>query len=108
MIQTNYNAIPNKMFGNYLKYLINKVWKILPMYEENNSTLIPYLKKLQMELTGNLELIKELQYDGNLQTILNNIECIIAYDINHTECKKMVLDSIALIKLLQKRYGFED
>ena len=104
MIQTNYNAIPNKLFLNYLNFLVGKLYKILPMFENKDKTLIKYLKNLQIELTGNLDLIEELKYDGNLQTILNNVEYIIQNNITKKECKNIVFNSINIVKNIQNKY----
>ena len=104
MIQTNYNAIPNKLFLNYLNFLVGKLYKILPMFENKDKTLIKYLKNLQIELTGNLDLIEELKYDGNLQTILNNVEYIIQNNVTRKECKNIVFNSINIVKKIQNEY----
>ena len=39
MVQVKYGLIPDKLFVNYLNFLIGKVFKLLPMREQNDETL---------------------------------------------------------------------
>lgn len=106
-IETRYENIPNELFGNYLKFLISKVFKILCMQEENNPNLTIYLESLQRELTGNLNLIKAIRYDGNFLTLLNKIQFLIYDCSDHKIVKKEVFECIAIVKKLQILYDFE-
>lgn len=104
MIKTKYYAIPNEYFANYFKFLIGRVWKILPMTEENNIHLKEYMEGLQRELIGNMNLVEELKYDGYFITLLNKIEYLINEDYSHEICRKEVLESVSIIEKLQDKY----
>ena len=104
MIQTNYNAIPDELFGNYLNYLIGKVYKILCMREEDDKTLEKYMRSLQRELTGNQELIVKLKYDSDFLSLLGKIEFLIHHDPDLPIYKKDIFDCISLIKKMQEKY----
>lgn len=108
MIKTKYYAIPNEYFSNYLKFLTGRVWKILPMSEENNKNLKEYMEGLQRELTGNMNLIEDLKYDGYFITLLNKIEYLIGGEYNHTICRKEVFECIDVIEKISKKYGINE
>lgn len=104
MIKTKYYAIPNPYFANYFKFLIGRVWKILPMSEEDNQYLKQYMEGLQRELIGNMNLVEELKYDGYFITLLNKIEYLINEECTHEICRKEVLESVSILKKLQEKY----
>lgn len=103
--RTKYNEIPNAYFANYFEFLIGRVWKILPMSEEENIHLKGYMESLQRELIGNMNLVEDLKYDGYFITLLNKIEYLINEEYTHEICRKEVLEAVAIVKKLQKRYG---
>jgi hypothetical protein len=108
MIETKYENIPTKLFENYLKFLINKVFKILYMQEENNPHLKKYIEGLQYELTGNLDLMEAIRYDGDFLTLLNKLQFLIYNGYSeHRIVKKTVFECISIIQKLQERYGFK-
>lgn len=104
MIETKYYAIPNAYFGNYFKFLIGRVWKILPMNEENNAYLQDYMEGLQRELIGNMHLVEQLKHDGYFITLLNKIEYLINEDYTHEICRKEVFECVEIVKKLQDKY----
>lgn len=106
MVKTKYQSIPNEYFGNYLNFLVGRVWKILPMSEEGNINLKSYMESLQRELIGNMNLIENLKYDGYFITLLNKIEYLINEDCEHYICRKEVFGCIGIIKKLSERHGF--
>lgn len=108
MLETNYNAIPEKLFENYLNFLIGKVYKILCMYDEKDVTLPKYIQSLQRELIGNQELIIELKYDGNFLALLNKLEYLIHNDLDKKDFKKDIFDSISLINKLTEKYKLNE
>lgn len=102
--QTKYYAIPNPYFANYFKFLIGRVWKILPMSEEENIYLKDYMESLQRELTGNMNLVEDLKYDGYFITLLNKIEYLINEEYTHEICRKEVLECVSIVEKLQSKY----
>jgi len=106
MIKTKYYAIPNAYFANYFKFLIGRVWKILPMSEEGNQHLQGYMESLQRELIGNMNLVEDLKCDGYFITLLNKIEYLINEEYSHDICRKEVLECVSIIEKLQKKYNW--
>lgn len=105
MIKTKYYAIPNAYFANYFNFLIGRVWKILPMSEENNQHLQEYMEGLQRELIGNMNLVEDLKHDGYFIILLNKIEYLINEEYTHEVCRKEVFECISIIEKIQKKYN---
>lgn len=55
-------TISEKDYRNYLIQLKDRVWKILPMYEEKNETIEEYIDSVNFELFGLRGLIGELPH----------------------------------------------
>ncbi len=104
MIKTKYYAIPNEYFANYFQFLIGKVWKILPMSEEDNKNLKGYMEGLQRELIGNMNLVEDLKCDGYFITLLNKIEYLISEDYSHEVCRKEVFECISIIEKISEKH----
>lgn len=107
MIETKYCAIPNPYLANYFSMLIGRVWKILPMGEENNRHLKSYMESLQRELMGNMNLVETLKYDSYFISLLNKIEFLISSEYNHKIYRKEVFECVELVKKIKTRY-FEE
>lgn len=104
MIEVKYGELPKKSLEEYAKYLINKVYKILPMKEENCKTLTQYLEGLQVELIGNSELITILSNEPKFISLLNIIQYLISQDYDNKMCKREVFKAINLIENISSKY----
>ena len=104
MIDVKYGQIPNKLFNNYLKYLINKMFKVLPMKEHEVKSLNEYLRSLQIELIGSTELISVLKNDPQFLSLMNTIQFFIDNNYDNKTCKREVFKCIHILENLQKKY----
>jgi hypothetical protein len=104
MIEVKYGQIPDELFNNYLKYLINKLFKILPMKEHEVQSLQEYLKSLQIELIGGTKLISALKNDAKFLTLMNTIQFLIDGKYDNKICKREVFKCIRIIEDLQHKY----
>lgn len=107
-IETNYNAIPDELFGNYLNFLVGKIYKILCMREENSDTLSKYMQSLQRELAGNQKLIVALRYDSDFLSLMSKIEFLVYNEADLPTYKKDIFDCISLVKRMQSKYFGEE
>ena len=107
MVQVKYGLIPDKLFVNYLNFLIGKVFKLLPMREQNDETLIKYMESLQRELIGNQELIARLKNNANFLSFLGKIQYLINNEVDIKIFKKDVFDCITLINKLKSEFEKE-
>ena len=55
---------------NYFKNLVNRFFKILPMRENNEDTLVIYMQSLQSELLGCKELVESINNDPTYLSLL--------------------------------------
>jgi hypothetical protein len=104
MIDVKYGQIPNELFNNYLKYLVNKMFKVLPMKEHEVKSLNSYLRSLQIELIGSTELIGTLKNDPQFLSLMNTIQFFIDNEFNNQTCKREVFKCIHILEDLQKKY----
>lgn len=104
MIDVKYGQIPNELFNNYLKYLVNKLFKVLPMKEHEVKSLNSYLRSLQIELIGSTELIGTLKNDPKFLSLMNTIQFFIDNEFDNQTCKREVFKCIHILEDLQKKY----
>lgn len=102
-MKIKYGEIPDELFNNYVEFLIGKIYKILPMQENNDITLHKYMINLQKELIGNMELIQEYKKNSYFLSLLNKIEYMICNKCDNNECKTIVFDCIDIIKKMRWR-----
>lgn len=89
---------PNKALNSYLHNLINKVYKILPMKEEQCDTLTSYLLSLKNELIGCYELWDILCDNSQFLTVINIIDYLSKEEYDISTCKREVFKAIHLIE----------
>lgn len=104
-MKTKYHILPDEHFRNYFNYLIGKVWKILPMNDNNDRTLHKYIDSLQRELIGNIHLIEDLRCDGYFITLVNKIEFLNSEEYTKQVCKTEVFACIDLIKKIMEKHN---
>jgi hypothetical protein len=106
MIEVNYELLEGKCFVNYLNFLINRFYKILPIQETQTDTLQSYLESLFIELKGNHILIDKIKCDGNFLILLGTLQYFIQNnDIEHSTYRREVFKCTNIIKKLLDKYG---
>ncbi len=92
-----------KYFGN----LVNKIFKILPILENNQSSVKKYLEGLHIELEGCQDLIYVLHDDplfisllGTLTWITNNVD---SDEYEFKTVRREVFNAITIAKNLKKQ-----
>lgn len=97
--------IDAEILRNYFKRLVNLFFKILPMRENSEDSLVIYMQSLQVELLGCKNLIIAIQNDSDYLTILS----ILQYLIDNPECniakvKREVFRAISICNKLQSKF----
>lgn len=107
MIETQ-TGVPmdQKTLRNYLRRLVDLFFKILPMRENEEPSLLEYIRSLQVELIGCSELIEVLKYDAQFLTLLG----ILQYLHDHSESsvevyRREVFKAISICNSLKARYA---
>lgn len=103
MIETIYDYISDEAYKNYMKLLINKIYKILPLKEEYSPTVSAYIESLLMEMTGNSKLIPALQNSGRYIAVINTIEALKECE-DVRVCRREVFKCISDIEKLSRAF----
>ncbi len=98
--------ITKELLCNYFRNLVNLFFKILPIREKEEVSLITYMKSLQIELLGCKEFIVTLNNDPYYLTLLS----ILQYLIDNPDCevhkvKREVFRAISICNKLKAKYA---
>ena len=98
-----------ELLHNYFRRLVNHLFKILPMRENNEESLSTYMQSLQVELLGCKGFIPIINDDSNYLTILS----ILQYLIDNPSCsisevRREVFRAISICNKLQARFLSEE
>lgn len=104
MVQVNLDGLNDQFFINYLNFLISKVFKILPISEEQPETLKDYLESLIIEIKGNQSLITQIKSDANFLSLLGTLQYFTENNCTHRVIKREVFKCISIIQGLQEKY----
>lgn len=78
----------------FLDSLTNKIFKILPLKEQNNDYLFSHLNSLQIELIGALVTFPELKKNTNYLSIINIINYLGDYSFTKEQCTREIFKII--------------
>lgn len=100
---------PDMVAKNYVSALIGQFFKILPLKEEGEPTLVEFIRSLQLELIGAQDLIQEFESDGRFL----ELTAILQYLIDHEDCdtyvvRREVFKAINICKKLREKYCYKD
>ena len=98
------NIIDNEFFLNYLNFLIGRVYKILPISEDEPVTLKSYLDSLVLELLGSKDLILKLKKDASFLSLIATLQSLSENQYSHNVIRSEVFKCIDIIKKLIDRY----
>lgn len=88
----------------YIKSLVGKFYKIIPMKEENNKNLNVYLDSLSIELSGGLYTFGILKESSQYTTLRNIINYFINNEYTFSQCKREVFKAIEIIHNMHIKY----
>ena len=106
MDEKDVSQISGELIYNYFSSLVNCFFKILPIRESEEKSLVVYLESLKMELLGCGSLIKAINYDAGFLSLL----AILQHFIDDPECpvpkvKREVFKAISICNRLRTQYG---
>lgn len=107
MIQTT-NGIPmnEEVLSNYLRNLVNQFFKILPIRENEEMSLVSYMESLQIELMGCSELVCAIQNDSLFLSLLSILQFLICHPDSAVHVyKREVFKAISICNKLKARYA---
>ena len=94
--------VPSRALDGYLQNLIDKVFKILPMKEEQCDTLPSYLRSLESELVGCYKLWDELADEPQFLALINVVNYLAVEEYDVAVCKREVFKAIHLVESVKK------
>lgn len=106
IVKTNVDGydIPDRLFENYIRSLVNQFFKILPIRENEEPTLTEYMKNLQIELLGNKGLIVKLENDPQYLTLISILQYMIQNDCDVPTTRSQVFKAISICNRLKSKY----
>lgn len=87
----------------YLKSLINKVYKILPLKEEDSATIYQYLGGLAVEMQGCYDLHHELTESPQFMAALCVVQYLATEQYDVQTCRREVFKAINNISYLVEK-----
>lgn len=109
MVDTRTNIkVDNDLVHSYFKSLVNNFFKILPMRENEESSLPTYLDSLQSELMGCGSFIPELEKESQFLSLLAILQYLIDYpDEPVKKVRREVFKAISICNRLKTKYMIE-
>lgn len=96
--------LTDEIVSKYLKSLIGQFYKILPIKESKEPSLVKYMDSLQREMIGCKSLIIALEHDELYLGLLSILQYLIKNDCSVEIVKCEVFKAISILKKLQYRY----
>lgn len=110
MVETNTGTpINQELLHNYFINLVNLFFKILPIRENEESSLVVYMKSLQNELLGCQSLVTAVNNDPHYLTLLSILQYLIDYpECSVHEVKREVFKAISICNKLKAKYALQN
>lgn len=93
----------------YIRSMVGKVYKILPLKEEfdagEDTHFKDYINSLCADAMGALETFPELRRMPSYITVLNDLQFLNISDFDHATCKREVFKMIRLLQKLEYEIG---
>ncbi|MPL95077.1 hypothetical protein SDC9_41240 [bioreactor metagenome] len=89
----------------YVKGLIGKLFKILPLRENEEKSLNEYLDSLWMEMSGAYMTFPILQESSEYVSALNIVGYLTTHSVSPKQCKREVFKAIGLVEKLSIQAG---
>lgn len=97
-MNTAYGEIPNRYLREYLKLLIDKTYKILPLKEEGAATLDKYLESYLSELVGWTVLFPFYGQESKIMSVLSTIAFFTNNECDVATTRREVFKCIHLLE----------
>ena len=104
MTELHSDLIDRQCIAGYLRSLVGRFFKILPMCEDHSSTLDKYMNSLLREMLGCELLADSLRDDDRYVSLLSILRSLIAEHENLDVVKTDVFHAINIITQLEQKY----
>lgn len=101
--------ITRQSLRNYMRNLVDRFFKILPLWEEGEETLPAYLDSMLIELSGFRSMMFALHHDHDFVSLM----AIVQYMIDNPETetrtvKREIFRAISICNKLSAKYGTKE
>lgn len=96
--------VPAEMVSQYLESLVGRFYKILPLKEDGEPSLVKYMESLQREMLGCTWIFPEIKYDELFLSLISTLQYLINIDCEVEIVKCEVFKAIGICKKLNKKY----
>ena len=99
-------SLSRTLLHNYFCNLVNQVYKILPMREQESKTLERYIRRLSAEIIGGAAMCPALGEDSYYMSLLNILQYLKDHCMEDSveQTKQLVFEGIGLCEKLRNRY----
>ena len=101
--------VTSDLVRNYFRNLVNQFFKILPMRENEETSLCEYMRSFQKELLGCKELVPELKENSQYLTLLAILQYLIdnveSPELSTHEVRREVFRAISICNKLKSLYA---
>lgn len=95
----------------FIHSLTNKIYKILPLKEEENKTtqtfLSKYINNVYIETVGALNTFKELNMNNDYLTVINTLAYMKDHKLTVQDCKSEVFKMLNSLNKIENEYKNE-
>jgi hypothetical protein len=100
MSEKKYREIDEHYIGLYIDGLVPKIFKLLPIKEQEGHTLAIYHENLMMEIISFSNIIEPYSENRDMLTLISNLETLINIEA-HDRYKRKVFECINIAKKLK-------
>lgn len=86
----------------FLNNMVGKIFKILPLKEENNLGFNDYVDSILVQLVGATKTFEELENNQDFLTVINIIQYINNNKCSNKQCKREVFKCLDIIQKMTK------
>jgi hypothetical protein len=97
-MNSKYGKLPDEMLTAYVNGMVSKVFKMLPMKQNETKTLTDYMESTLREFVGQKELVNILRDNEEFLAIIGTLESLLYQD----DFKKFRSDIFKIINLIQR------
>lgn len=109
LISIHNTPVNEMLISRYMHKFIDKIFKILPMIENNEKSVIVYMESLQAELEGYEDLFKDANTDPMLVSLLSILQWLRESVTNSNQpykrIRREVFHAISVCKKLEDHYS---
>lgn len=102
-------TIDDALIEKYFGALVNKVFKILPIAENQEESIAVYMESLSCELQGFQSLLPAVGEDPSFLSFVSILkwlsDTVIEDDVPHSAIRREVFHAISLCKKMQENYS---